>query len=109
MTTRILAVVAGNKEVGSGQGATISCVVSGLTVALDGVKWKNSAGDDVTTVTNSANYQVTAGDIDGDSQTTTLKVVETAATDTAYTCVITSDEWSLENDETAVLLGVFRK
>ena len=109
MTTCILAVVAGNKEVGSGEEATISCVVSGLTAALGGVKWTNSGGVDVTDGSIAANHQVNAGNLDEGSQTTTLIVGATATTDTTYTCLITSEEWGKTDHDTTVSLGVFCK
>ena len=108
--TLFLDVVPGDKEVGSGEEATISCVVSGLTVKLNGVQWQTTGGEDVTTITDSANYVVTAGDLDGDSQTTTLKVLGgSTLTDATYSCVITSTEWAKADDKTAVALNVFSK
>ena len=104
--TLFLAVVAQNKEVGSGEEATISCVVSGLTAALTGVNWK-ADGVLVTDPSISSDYDMVAGALDVDSQTTTLKVKATASTDTTYTCVITAAEWAKTDFETSVSLGVF--
>ena len=91
----------------AGQAATISCVVNGLTAALTDVKWKNANGILVTDASISANHEPLAGSLDGNSQTTTLKVLATTATDTTYTCVIASAEWAKTDVETAVSLGVF--
>ena len=108
--TLFLAVVPQNKEVGSGEEATIACVVSGLTAQLDGVKWENVGGEDVTSITAKDNYVVTAGVFGGNSQTTTLKVLGASTlTDATYFCVITSIEWALTADKTAVTLNVFSK
>ena len=107
MITRILGVDPVPQEVKSGETATISCVVNGLTAALTDVKWKNAAGTLVTDASISGNHEALAGTLEGDSQTTTLKVVATGSTDTTYTCVITSDEWAQTNVETTVSLDVF--
>ena len=108
--TLFLAAVAGNKEVVVGEEATIACVVSGLTAQLDGVKWENVGGEDVTSITAKDNYVVTAGVLDGDSQTTTLKVLGASTQiDATYSCVISSDEWTKTDDKTAVALNVFSK
>ena len=108
--TLFLAAVAGNKEVVVGEEATIACVVSGLTGVLDGVTWENAGGEDVTTIADKANYEVTAGVYSDNSQTTTLKVLGASTlTDATYSCVITSTEWALTAAKTAVTLNVFSK
>ena len=109
MITHILAVAAGHKEAESGKAETIACVVSGLTAALNKVQWKTSGGVDVTDVSIAADYEFDPGELKVDTQTTTLKVLATAGTDTTYTCVITSNEWALTDKETSVTLNVFRK
>ena len=97
---------------GSGEEATISCVVSGLTAPLDSVQWQNSGEVDVATLADySQHYEFVAGDLVGDTQTTTLKVLAAASTtaDTTYTCVIASVEWAETAHKTIVSLLVFSK
>ena len=98
-----------NKEVEVATDTVISCVVTGITKQLDTVVWTKS-GTDVTTLTEDNSYVVSAGTYGSNSQTTTLTVKAAVNTaDSTYTCVITSNEWSVNNKETAVVLNVFGK
>ena len=70
--------------------------------------WRKD-GIDVTTLSESL-YIVSPGMYSSNSQTTTLTVKAAANTaDSTYTCVITSDEWLVNNLETTVALEVFCK
>ena len=98
-----------NKEVEISTDTVISCVVTGITQQLDAVVWTKS-GTDVTTLSEDNSYVVSAGTYGSNSQTTTLTVKAAVNTaDSTYTCVITSNEWSVSNKETAVVLNVFGK
>ena len=96
---------------GAGEEATISCVVSGLTVKLEAAVWLNKDGQNVAEVAGSADlYLVDAGELVDDSQTTTLKVLAAGATgDALYTCAISSAEWTNSVDQYPVILNVFSK
>ncbi len=97
-----------NKEVLSGEDATIACKVSGLTKKLDAVKWNKPGGADV--LSDNTNYVVNDGTYETGSQTTTLTVKSTVNTvDSTYTCVITSLEWEKTDIHTDVTLNVFSK
>lgn len=86
--------------------ATISCVVSGITQALNNVAWTRD-GVDVTTLSED-NYVVDAGTYGSNSQTTTLTVkADVNVVDSTYYCVFTSDEWEETNKRTSVILQVF--
>ncbi|XP_063687822.1 uncharacterized protein LOC134821085 [Bolinopsis microptera] len=84
-----IVVTAGNKEVLRGKDAVeISCKVTGLTAALQTVKWQKSDGTDVTT--GETGYTSNEGSLVGDSQTTTLTVASAQNTaDSTYNCLIT--------------------
>ena len=98
-----------NKEVESGTDATLTCSTTGITKQLDAVVW-TKGGTDVTTLTEDNSYVVSAGTYGSNSQTTTLTVKAAVNTaDSAYTCVITSNEWLITNRETSVNLNVFGK
>ena len=100
-------VVVTSKEVEANNGATLSCVVTGLTHVLDTVMWKK---DDVniTTLTDYAsNYVEVDGILNGNSQTTTLQIIDVGNTDTGYKCSVTSDEHSETHYETTVDMDVF--
>ena len=106
-------VTAVNKEVLSGTDAVeISCEVTGLTAALKTVKWTNSGGTDVTTLTESSSYTVNAGTLEGgNSQTTTLTVAAAQTTaDANYNCVITPASQDDETEvSTSVALNIYSK
>ena len=94
-------------EVEAEQDMTISCVITGITRKLDRVSWTKS-GTDVTTLSEDNSYVVSAGTYGSNSQTTTLTVkapVNTA--DSTYTCLVTSNEWLVEDRATTVVLNVF--
>ena len=87
----------------------MTCIVTGLTLALDYVGWKKGA-DDVTTLSDyGTNYVLLEGNLEGNSQTTTLEVIDAGVTDTDYFCVFTSNEHGETSKETSVKLDTFRK
>lgn len=96
-------------EVEAQQDITISCVISGITKKLDRVLW-TKGGTDVTTLSEDNTYVVSEGIYGLNSQTTTLTVKAAATTaDSAYTCLITSNEWLVNDRSTTVVLNVFSK
>ena len=102
-------VTAVNKEVLTGTPAEISCNVTGLTAALQTVKWEKSDGTDVTTGKTGFSSQV-KGIGDG-SQVTTLTVASAHNTvDTTYKCLVTpSTQDDTSEVSTNVKLNVFCK
>ena len=91
--------------------ATISCVVTGLTKKLDAVAWeKPSSGG---TITNDVDgYKINEGTYQESSHSqTTILTVPVAATgaDSAFTCVIISNEHKKTADKTNVNSNVFSK
>ena len=104
-------VEAKNSEVLTNTQATISCVVSGITQQLNTVTWQKPGGTD--TITHNVDgYLIEVGTYDSGtkSQTTilTIPAVKNKA-DSAYTCVITSDEHGKSADPTSVNSNVFSK
>ena len=96
-----------SKEVESGTDATLTCSVTGVTKELDAVVWTKD-GTDVTKLTEDNSYVVSVGTYGSNSQTTVLTVKAAVNTaDSTYTCVITSNEWLVTNQETSVILNVF--
>ena len=88
--------------------AKISCTVSGLTTALNDVKWTKSDNSPITSGTD--DFVIEDGSLDGNSQTTILTVPAAANTvDTTYNCIITSNEHDKTDDSTPVSLNVFSK
>ena len=65
-----------SKEVQSNKGATLTCIVNGLTQSLDAVVWKKDNVDVTTLSDYSSNYVLSKGSVVGNSQTTTLKVID---------------------------------
>ena len=101
---------AGNQEQLTGTEATISCVVSGLTKALNGVTWKTSGGVDVTT--GKAGFTSKAGDFVAGtkSQTPTLTVAaDQNKKDDTYVCIVSSTEHGVTDQSTTVHLKIFSK
>ena len=99
-------VTAVNKEVLSGTNdVVISCQVTGITAQLGTVKWTNSDGNDVTTISDSSSYTVTDGSLEGgNSQTTTLTVKAAQTTgDRNYNCLVTP---AAQDDATEVSTSV---
>ena len=94
-----------NTETEADTEAEVSCVVSGLTKALDAVTWTDGAGSQLTS--DDTNYVISSDSFSGSSQTTTLTVVAGVSTDTQYSCVVTSDEWLVTNQITSVSLSIF--
>ena len=105
------AVEAKHSEVLKDTEATISCVVTGLTKALDVVGWeKPNSGGAVTDGTDG--YEIDEGTYDSvtHSQTTILTVPAAAnGADAVFTCVITSNEHTKSADPTPVNSNVFSK
>ena len=100
-------VVVTSKEVLANNGAALSCVVTGLTQVLDNVVWKKGAVDVKTLTDYASNYVLVDGDLNGNSQTTTLQVLDVGVTDSDYKCVVTSDEHGETDYETTVNMDVF--
>ena len=107
MITLSSGVEAKHSEVRSGNPATLQCVVTGLTEALQSVSW-TTPNDDTITATGSG-YTFDAGNYEDGSQTTTLTIDQTAATDETYMCVVSSTEHSKVDEETEVQSKVFSK
>ena len=83
--------------------------MTGLTLALDSVGWKKGA-EYVTTLSDyDTNYILLEGNLEGNTQTTTLEVIDAGVTDTDYFCVVTSNEHGETSKETSVKLDTFRK
>ena len=101
-------VTAVNKEVLTGTTAEISCKVTGLTVALQTVKWEKSDGTDVK---SDLHYICNNGIFGEGSQTTTLTVAgEVNTVDSTYNCLIipaTKDDAT--EISTEVKLNIFSK
>ena len=93
-TNHTSGVEAKHSEVKDNTATTISCVVTGLTKQLDGVKWKMPDSGDVI-VHDADNYTIDDGSdkfADG-TQTTTLTIPGKLNTkDSVYMCEIQSDE-----------------
>ena len=105
--------IAANREVLSGTDAVvIGCTVTGISAQLGTVKWTNSVGTDVTTLTDASDYTVADGSlVSGNSQTTTLTVAAAKTTaDATYSCLITpaADDDATEVS-TSVALKVYSK
>ena len=96
-----------NIEVLTGTTAKISCKVTGLTAALQTVKWEKSDGTDVTS--GVPGYTSNDGVYDNGSQTTTLTVDgELNSVDSTYNCLITpsTPDYAGKNS-TEVKLNIF--
>ena len=100
-----------HSEVLKGTQSTISCVVTGLTKALDTVVWeKPSSGGKITN--NVEDYKIEVGTYQesSHSQTTILTVPAAAnGADAVFTCVVTSDEHKKTAHKTDVKSNVFSK
>ena len=96
-----------SKEVLANTGATLSCVVNGLTQVLDSVVWKKDDVDVKTLTDFNSNYSLVDGNLNGNSQTTTLQITDVGKTDADYKCVVTSDEHGETDYETIVDMDVF--
>ena len=104
----LLAPAAVNQEQQEATEAKISCTVSGLTKALDDVKWTKS--DDTPITSGVDGFVIADGTLSGNSQTTILTVPGSANTlDTTYKCLISSTEHGKTDDSTTVSLKVFSK
>ena len=97
-----------SKEIEINTDAVISCIISGISQAVDSVVWKDSSGTEVT----GANYVAVSGTYDSltNSQTTTLSVTASVNTeDKTYKCALNSTEWNVIGNETSVALDVICK
>ena len=96
-----------NTETETDTVAVVSCVINGLTQALDAVSWTDDSGSPL--ASDNTNYVISDGSFSDSthSQTTTLTVMAGVSTDTQYSCVVTSDEWIVTDHSTSVLLNVF--
>ena len=101
-----------DQEVLSGQDATISCVVTGITKDLKTVIWKKDGGD-VKSIGDGSNYEVTPGSYNNNGEQTTSLLVKGAATDqdSAYVCEVTpaDDETDPSVQADTVNLNVYSK
>ena len=101
-------VEAKHSEVLKGTQATISCVVTGLTKALDAVVWQKPDGALITHQQDG--YEIAEGTYEDHKQTTILAVPADAdRTDSVFTCLITSNEHKITAERTDVNLNVFSK
>ncbi|KAL5251009.1 hypothetical protein ACHWQZ_G016668 [Mnemiopsis leidyi] len=101
-------VEAKSSEVLTSTAATISCVVNGLTKQLDTVAWEKPGGNAITH--NVDGYKIVEGTYDSGSksQTTVLTIpADKNTADSAYTCVITSNEHGQSADEHSVNSNIF--
>ena len=98
-------------EVLTGTLATISCVVTGLTQALDSVSWeKPNDGGTINSNADGFIFDDGSQGFDGSSQTTTLTIpTNQNNADGTYKCVVTSNEHSKVDEETEVQSKVFSK
>ena len=97
-----------HKEQLSGTEAKISCRISGLTKQLDEVKWRKSNDSPITS--GQDDYIIDTGDYNDGSQTSTLTVSGALnEADSTYACLVTSEEWAVEDKSTIVMLDVFSK
>ena len=90
---------------------TISCVITGLTKQLDIVTWEKPDGGGVITH-NMDGYKIEKGSYDSGSysQTTVLTIpADKNTADSAYKCVITSNEHAVSAAKTEVHSNVFSK
>ena len=93
----------------TGTDVTLTCDVSAISVEST-VVWKDSNGDDVTTLSNAANYNVDSGSYNSSTETQTfeLEISEDANDkDTNYTCEITPSGGIAQ--VTTLTLDVFSK
>jgi hypothetical protein len=96
ITSIISEVKSVNKEVKKGTDTTISCVITGITAKAT-VSWLTSSGE-----VSGDNFTPNQGTYSNGIQTSTLTVRGTGvATDTAYTCRVTSG--SVHSDATVNL------
>ena len=105
------AVEAKHSEVLKDTQTTISCVVSGLTKKLDAVTWeKPDSGGAITDGTDG--YQIDVETYQGESNSQTTNLTIPAAhngVDDVFTCVITSNEHGISEEQTTVKSDVFSK
>ena len=80
--------------------------MSGITTTLDSVSWTDSSD---ATLTNGTDYLIGDGTYDesSNSQTTTLTVIAGVTSDTTFSFVVTSAEWSVTAEKTEVNLNIF--
>lgn len=106
-------VTAGHREQEQDTEVVITCSVSGLTRALDEVKWLRGS-DDTEIADGDVGFTVNAAEsgagFEAGTEVTTLTVADTATGDDAtYKCVITSNEHDVTERSETVNLKVFSK
>ena len=69
--------------------------------------WKKDDVDVKTLADYATNYVLVDGNLNGNSQTTTLQVLDVGDTDTDYKCAVTSNEHDQTDYETTVEMDVF--
>ena len=106
--TYIPGVQAAHREQLKDTEATISCIVTGLTKALDNVKWTKS--DDSTITSGSDDFTIDTGSYSGGTQTTILTVpIAETDQDKTYKCLVTSSDHGETDKSTTVSMKVFSK
>ena len=105
----ISALNAKHSEVLIGTQATISCVMTGLTKALDKVTWgKPNSGGLIIDGTDGFVIDVGTYNDETNSQTTILTIPGAQNTaDASYTCAIQSDEHGKQSEKIEVMSKVF--
>ncbi|XP_063690850.1 uncharacterized protein LOC134823350 [Bolinopsis microptera] len=79
-----------HKEQLKGTQAMVSCVITGLTEALDKVEWRKKVDDSIIQVDNGDGFSIDTGTYDTGTQTTTLTVPDSQTNeDKIYKCIIT--------------------
>lgn len=103
-------VTAKNSEVLSGTAASISCVVTGLTRQLDGVKWEKPDGTFIDSNSDGYTFEDGASNFGSNTQTTVLTIPsDINIVDAIYKCVLESNEHVLPSSKTNVQSKVFSK
>ena len=104
----ISGVQAAHKEQLKDTEATISCIVTGLTKALDDVKWTKSDDSPITSGTDG--FTIDTGSYSGGTQTTILTVpIAETDQDKTYKCLVTSSDHGETDKSTTVSMKVFSK
>ena len=97
-----------NKEQLEGTEAKVSCIVNGLTKALDKVTWTRSDNSEIES--GGGGFVIDKGSLEANSQTTILTVPAAANTqDTTFNCLISSREHGKTDDSTSASLKVLSK
>ena len=103
-----LGIVYTDKEVEKDADATLTCTVSGLSVAAT-IEWRSVSGGSAL-ISDNTNYDIGgAGFSDSTNEQESILTVKAAANtaDSILYCTVTSAEWAKTNVETPVVLDVF--